>query len=603
MNPLFILLFSFALMTDVHISNSNMRPLEDLQRSVDEINSLDDIDFVLLTGDITESGDRQAMLKAKGQFDRLKMPYYICSGNHETTWSESGVMDFNRVYGDNRFAFVHDSVFFVGFNSGPVLKMADGHVAPQDITWVEEQIQKQAVDNMPIIVATHYPLRFGDVDNWYEVTDMLRKYNVQAVVGGHYHQCLFFDCDGIPDYLNRSNLRDKDGVNGYSIIRVDADSIRFFEKRIGEAPRHWASTAFETKHYGPSDSALRPSFAVNEQYAHVAPAWQRRMGVGIYASPAMANNRVYIGDDEGHFYCLNAKTGATLWQYKADARIYSTAAIADNKVVFGSTDNSIYCLNATSGELIWAYATPKAVMGSPVIDQGVVYVGGSDGCMRALNLEDGSEVWTFDQMKNYYSSRPTLYNGRLYFGAWDSYMYCVDTKDGQLVWKWNNGSNTDKLSPAQVWPVIAHDRVYFAAPDRYMTCLDANDGHQIWRTRRYKVRETAGMDADQTMVFSKCMWDTVVCFSATSEKLDTVWATNCGFGYEHAPCMPLEKDGTVFVGTKNGVVLGLEAKTGRVMWQHKIGSSLIQTTLPISGNDVLVTSTDGTVTRLVVNHQ
>lgn len=597
---LLALLFSFALLTDIHISNHNPRPLEDLARSVDEINSRNDIDFVLISGDITESGDKQAMLTCKSQFDRLRMPYYITNGNHETTWSESGVMDFNRVFGSNRFSFVYDNVLFIGFNSGPVLKMADGHVAPQDITWAENEIKTHAAEGQRIIVVTHYPLQFGDVDNWYEVTDMLRKYNVQCVLGGHYHRNLYFDCDGIPDYLSRSNLRDKDGINGYAIMRVDADSIRFFEKRIGEPMRHWASTAFEDKHYGPSNQEIRPSFAVNEQYANVSAAWQRHIGVGIYAAPTMAKNRVYIGDDEGNFYCLDLQTGNTLWQFKAESRIFSTAAVANNRVVFGSTDNSIYCLDATSGEMKWRVATRTAVMGSPVIDKGIAYVGGSDGCMRALRLEDGSEVWTFDQMKNYYNSRPTMYKGRLYFGAWDSYMYCVNMKDGQLVWKWNNGTTSDKLSPAAVWPVIAHDRVYFAAPDRYMTCLDANDGHQIWRTNRYKVRETAGMDAAGTMVYSKCMWDTVVCFSAKSLKPDTVWATNCGFGYEHAPCMPMEKDGTVFVGTKNGLVLGLAAKTGKVMWQHKIGSSLIQTTLPLSAKDVLVTSTDGTITRLKI---
>ena len=27
----------------------------------------------------------------------------------------------------------------------------------------------------------------GDVDNWYEVTDAVRPYNVRLFIGGHYH--------------------------------------------------------------------------------------------------------------------------------------------------------------------------------------------------------------------------------------------------------------------------------------------------------------------------------------------------------------------------------------------------------------------------------
>ena len=130
MNVLNILLFSFALLTDVHVSNTNPQPQEDLQRSVADINAMPDVDFVIVSGDLTESGDRRALETVKGELDKLRVPYYATSGNHETTWSESGVMDFSRVFGSNRFAFTYDNTFFIGFNSGPVIRMADGHVAP-----------------------------------------------------------------------------------------------------------------------------------------------------------------------------------------------------------------------------------------------------------------------------------------------------------------------------------------------------------------------------------------------------------------------------------------------------------------------------------------
>ena len=86
MNIASILLFSFALLTDTHISNSNPQPLEDLQRSVADINAMPDVDFVIVSGDLTESGDRRALETVKSELDRLRVPYYATSGNHETTW-------------------------------------------------------------------------------------------------------------------------------------------------------------------------------------------------------------------------------------------------------------------------------------------------------------------------------------------------------------------------------------------------------------------------------------------------------------------------------------------------------------------------------------
>lgn len=603
MNLLSTLLFSFALLTDVHISQHNPKPLEDLQRSVAEINTLPEIEFVLVSGDVTESGDRASMIKLKSELEQLRVPFYITSGNHETTWSESGVMDFNRVFGDNRFSMMHNGVCFIGFNSGPVLKMADGHVAPQDIAWMENEL-----NNLPtgtkVIAVTHYPLQDvesgGVVDNWYDVTDLLRQYNVQCILGGHYHSSRVFDCDGITDVLNRSNLRDKDGINGYAIIRMDEDSIRFGEKRVGEPLKIWMAVPNQDRKYAPANPSIRPSFIVNDEYKNVQHTWQRSMGVGIYASPVLANGCVYVGDDEGMFYCLNATTGETIWSYKTGSRIFATAAVDAGKVIFGSTDCCIYCLDAKTGDLVWKKVTKAAVMGSPVIKKGIAYVGGSDGCMYALCMKDGEEVWIFDQMKDYFNSRPTIYKNMIYFGAWDNNFYALNIKNGKEVWRWDNKRGVDKFSPAAVWPVAAHGRVFIAAPDRYMTCLNAKTGDVVWRTNRYVVRETAGMNAAQTMVYSKCMWDTIVAFDARTPEPIVRWTCHAGFGYDHAPCMPMEKDGTLFVGTKNGLILGLNANTGEILWKHKIGNSLIQTMLPISAKECLVTSTDGTVTRLKV---
>ena len=65
--------FRFAQLTDIHLSPSNPNPTEDLLRSIAQINATDSIDFVLVTGDITEEGDRATMEKVKSCLDLLKV--------------------------------------------------------------------------------------------------------------------------------------------------------------------------------------------------------------------------------------------------------------------------------------------------------------------------------------------------------------------------------------------------------------------------------------------------------------------------------------------------------------------------------------------------
>lgn len=643
MKLLSILLFSFALLTDTHISTSNPRPMEDLQRSIADINQNPNIEFVVVTGDLTENGDRASIEAIKSALDQLRVPYYAASGNHETTWSESGVMDFTRVFGDSRFAFSHNGMYFIGFNSGPVIRMADGHVAPQDIAWLKHNLDSVSkAGDAPIFVFTHYPLKNGDVDNWYDVTDVLRQHNVQCIMGGHYHRNLLFDCDGIADVLNRSNLRDKDGTNGYSIISI-TDSIRFYERvlsPIGETPSnspkgasytigHWLSLPFGKKEYGASDESLRPDFSVNKQYKNVRRQWHKALKGGIYSTPVTDGNSLFIGDDIGCMYALDLRSGKTLWTFPTGMRIVGSPAVSDGVVVFGSANYNIYGLDAKTGKELWHITTAQAVMGAATIHEGVAYIGGGDGRMFAIDIHTGKVKWSFDELKNYVLTRPLVYRDKLYFGCWDTHLYALSLADGSLAWKWNNGKGNPKLSPASVWPVAADGKIFITAPDRYFTCLDAETGAVVWRTNQYKVRETVGISEDGKTVYSKCMWDTIVALpthyplsiseasnssfgerpigetpsnspQGASNPPSPRWVTHADFGYEHNPAMPLEKDGTLWVSTKNGLLLGMDAQTGKVLFRHKIGNSILNTPLPLSGTECIFTSSEGTITYIKV---
>ena len=608
MKILSVLCLSFALLTDLHISTSNPRPMEDLQRSIEDINKNPNIEFVVVTGDLTESGDRASIEAVKAALDGLKVPFYAASGNHETTWSESGVMDFTRVFGDSRFAFSHDGKYFIGFNSGPVIRMADGHVAPQDIAWLKHNLDSvSAAGETPIFVFTHYPLRNGDVDNWYDVTDVLRQHNVQCVMGGHYHRNLLFDCDGIADVLNRSNLRDKDATNGYSIISV-TDSIRFYERRLGteaieqKGEEVWLCLPYGKKEYGPSNESLRPDFSVNKEYKNVQRVWHKALKGGIYSTPVTDGKSLFIGDDVGVMYSLDNKTGKTNWTFDTGMRIVGSPAVDAGVVVFGSANYNIYGLDAKTGKELWHVTTQQAVMGAATIHEGIAYIGGGDGKMYAIDIHSGEVKWAFGELKNYVLTRPLVYNNKLYFGTWDTHFYALNLADGSLVWKWNNGKGNPKLSPASVWPVAANGKVFITAPDRYFTCLDAETGEQVWRTKEYKVRETVGMSEDGKTVYSKCMWDTVVAMDATTKEPIIRWVTHADFGYEHNPAMPLEKDGTLWVSTKNGLLLGMDAEIGKVLWRHKIGNSILNTPLPLSDKECIFTSSEGTITYIRIKN-
>ena len=587
--------FRFAHLTDLHLSPNNPNPTEDLLRSVAQINATEGIDFVLVTGDITEEGDRASMEKVKSCLDLLKVKYYVALGNHETKWSDSGCTAFGEIFGSERFEFEHKGFLFLGFNSGPLMRMAYGHVVPQDIRWMTERME-QAGKDKPVMLVTHYPMKDGDVDNWYEVTDAVRPYNIRLFIGGHYHANRNERYDGIPGILMRSNLRDKDGKQGYGIYEVTSDSIKVFTQRIGEPAKQWASFSLTEQYYDRQGKAEKyPDFSVNQEYSKAKEQWVVQTGVGIYCSPAVEKDKVFVGDDLGCLTAYALKNGKKLWSFASGKRIVGTPAVSEGIVVFGSADRNIYGLNAADGSLRWKVEAAEPVLGAVTIHEGIAYVGASDKTFRAIDVQTGKVVWSYDQVKGYIETKPLVVDDKVIFSAWDNTLYALEKATGKEIWKWTGGLTRMHFSPAAVWPVASNGKVFIADPQRAMTAVNLQNGETVWRTFRSQVRETIGLSEDGERVYSKTMNDSIVCYSTLTDTPEQVWASNVGFGYEHAPSMPLEKDGVVYGSTKEGLLFALEAKTGKIIWKHKIGNSLINTVLPLNGREVLFTATSGEV--------
>lgn len=587
--------FRFAHLTDLHISPNNPNPTEDLLRSVAQINATDNIDFVLVTGDITEEGDRASLEKAKSCLDLLKVKYYVALGNHETKWSDSGCTAFGEVFGYEHFEFEHKGVLFLGFNSGPLMRMAYGHVVPQDIRWMTECMEKAGKDK-PVMLVTHYPLMNGDVDNWYEVTDAVRPYNIRLFIGGHYHANKNQRYDGIPGILMRSNLRDKDDKQGYGIYEVTNDSIKVYCQRVGEQPKQWASFSLTESYYDHQGKADEyPDFSVNNEYPKVKEQWVVQTGVGIYCSPAVEKDKVFVGDDMGYLTAYTLKNGKKLWNFQSGKRIIGTPAVSEGIVVFGSADRNIYGLNAENGQLLWKVEAQEPVIGAVTIDNGLAYVGASDHTFRAIDIHTGKVAWKYGEVKGYIETKPLITDNKVIFGAWDNTLYALDKNDGKEIWKWTGGLTRMHFSPAAVWPVAAEGKVFIADPQRALTSIDIDNGETVWRTFESQVRETVGLSEDGKQIYSKTMNDSIVCFATQGDTPKKLWASNVGFGYEHAPSMPQEKEGVMYGSTKEGLIFALDAQTGKVIWKHKIGNSLINTVVPLNKKEVLFTATSGEV--------
>ena len=132
-----------------------------------------------------------------------------------------------------------------------------------------------------------------------------------------------------------------------------------------------------------------------------------------------------------------------------------------------------------------------------------------------------------------------------------------------------------------------------------MTAIELGTGREIWGTDNLSVRESIGISEDGRRVFVRTTDDVIAAVAPDADWQETLWETEAGIGQDISSAQLAEKDGVVFYGTKNGLLLALDAATGVIKWRHRVGAALLNTVTPISGREVAVTDFDGRVTLIV----
>ncbi len=592
--------FLFAHITDTHIGGAEAD--EDLRRTVEDINANDSLAFVIISGDVTEFGSDSELLLAKEILDGLRKPWYIIPGNHDTKWSESGANSFRKIFGAEAFAFRHGGWLLLGTNSGPNMRMGPGQIPRENIVWLDSVLSVPSNRELKIISVNHYPLDNG-LNNWYELTDRLRKLDTRLALCGHGHSNRVLNFEGIPALMGRSNLRAGKEHGGYNIMTIRGDTL------LTAAVRHpgamtmapWASVKLE-RHGYLSDTTTwpRPDYSVNKKYTAVRQAWRFQEKSDIGAGTVPAGKLAITTNTAGEVKALDIKRGKVRWTISTGAKIYSTPATDSKRAVVASADGMVYSLNLRNGRILWSFDSGQPMVASPVTAGGKVFITGSSGRCYALDITDGRLLWSNSLIDGFVETIPVIYKGMMIFGTWNNRLYAIDTETGVTKWVWNNGYTNRMLSPAACVPVVTGDRVFVVAPDRKMACLDAHTGDLIWHSDLggATVRESMGISSDSTMILAKTMNGSVIGVDTGGSEGMVVWKSGFDIGYDIAPGVISEREGVIFIPSDKGIVHAASRADGSLLWSHRISSCLINSIVPLGGRSVLCNAMDGVVVRL-----
>jgi len=585
----------FSLLADIHLSPGTTSELN-LRRIVEDINS-GETDFVVVAGDISNAGSDEEFIAVKNILDNLQKPLYILPGNHETNWSESGGLTFNKLWGNDRFFFNHDGFTFVGYNTGPFMKMGDGFVKQEDLLWLDRQLKTKIPEGNILISVSHYPLADG-LSNWPEVTEILKSSGCRLAFCGHGHRLSIHNFNGIPGIMCRAMVSGNSEVPGYNIINLTNDSVFVYDKIpvIGNGDPVLKLNYLKSDAFSGLGVSPMPDYKINQEYPDRAIIGQWDDSASILSGPCLVDDTILVyGNSAGYIKAIAIRSGKFLWQTRIRGPVYSTPVSSGGVIVLGTVDGEIIGLNPSSGRQLWKVATGRPVMSEGVTEDNCVYIGGGDRSFYKIDAKTGKINWQFPGVSGLMQGKPVIAGSSVIFGAWDTYLYCLDKNSGTLRWKWSNGKSQKLYSPGNIYPVCSCGKVFIVAPDRYMTALDIMTGKEIWRTNRHQVRESIGESGDGALVFAKLMNDTLIAVSARDIFPKTEWKVNAGFGYEHNPC-PLTCNGRrVIAATRNGVLIALDTETGNIIWKYKAGNSSVNKVVTDSNLTCWFTLTSGRI--------
>lgn len=591
-----------AVLSDVHVTPGNFNDGK-LREVVAEINT-GNFDFVVANGDLGNEGSDAELKNVKEILDQIQAPLFVLPGNHENNWSQSATKTFVDLWGNDRFVADFDSLVIVGINCGPFMKMGDGHIKQEDLHWLKSTLDQYVAPGKRVLSFNHYPL-LDDLDNCPDYLAVLEQYPVIAHVNGHYHHWEAYNAGGresgsdLPCVMIRSLEMGPKGAKtyGYTILDIDSDWMHVYNKELGRAPEAMFAFAARDKHKA-AKAPERPAIVAPERF-EVAKVWTD--SASIFTRLGFDGDNVLFGNSLGQARAVGKNDGELKWSVPTGASLFSRpVALKGGKVAVPMHDG-IMILDVRTGRTV---AKQPSKVG-PYVADGVItpdgkgYIQGGYKRIERRRPTDGKLVWSYDSLNNYAQAAPAIDGNDLVFGAWDTNLRMLDLKTGKLRWVWNNGKTANMLGPGNVVPVLTEDKVIIVAPDRYMTALDRATGRQLWRDNSHRYRESLGHSEDLTKVYAKTMDGELVAVDATTPDFKELWTVDLGIGYDHAPCIVLEKDGYIYAGSRRGVLTITDANEPRLIASLPLGVSEINgiDVDPATG-DIFVSLIEGTIFRV-----
>jgi 3',5'-cyclic AMP phosphodiesterase CpdA len=234
----------FAQITDVHYkqagANYGARDVENsgqyLEKAVESLNGIQDLDFVVFSGDNIDDYSKNDLIGFLGITKGLKKPYYVAIGNHDSNINDLNKKEYFSVvskYNKNQkmpnsyYYFLPNKEFVVVVIDGVGLHPSShGYYPEEELDWLKETLAK--FSNRKAIIVQHFPTvepyerkSHSVIDPEEYINLLSESKNVIAVISGHYHADGLNEDDNGIEHISTSAL--VQSPHEYRVVTINYD--------------------------------------------------------------------------------------------------------------------------------------------------------------------------------------------------------------------------------------------------------------------------------------------------------------------------------------------------------------------------------------------
>jgi outer membrane protein assembly factor BamB len=148
---------------------------------------------------------------------------------------------------------------------------------------------------------------------------------------------------------------------------------------------------------------------------------------------------------------LRARNGSVAWRSGGYGEIYATPAVAFGRVYIGSKSGSVYALSSASGRRLWSRGTGGYVYAAPAVGavkgmRPAVFIGSYSGRFMALDARSGGVIWSRGGYGRISGAASVI--GRIvYFSSLSARRtWALSAKSGRVLWSIGKGAFNPAIS-------------------------------------------------------------------------------------------------------------------------------------------------------------